>query len=100
MRILGQHTKSASLPTAIDPLLDSSCAAYAPCTVFTRIASATLIRWFAPQVVPSQPVRVTIPWIPISGENGPGLKSDPAAARTPASSMVRNAMLRFMSASP
>src|SRR5205085_2991221 len=66
-------TKSASLPAVIDPLSASSCDAYAPLIVFTAIASSTLMRWFAPHVVPSQPVRVTIPWIPMSGANGPGL---------------------------
>ena len=30
------------------------------------------------------PVRVTMPWMPISGANGPGPKSDPAAATIPA----------------
>ena len=34
--------------------------------------------------------------MPISGANGPGLKSDPAAAAIPASSSVRYAMLRFI----
>ena len=72
----------------------------APLIVFTASASSTEMRWFAPHVVPSQPVRVTMPWTPMSGANGPGLKSDPAAARTPASSRVRYAMLRVMSASP
>ena len=47
------------------------------------------MRWLAPQVVPSQPLRVTMPWMPISGANGPGLKSEPAAAWTPASSSER-----------
>ena len=44
-----------------------------------RIASSTVTRWLSPQVVLSHPFRVTIPWIPISAANGPGLKSEPAA---------------------
>ena len=48
-----------------------------------------MIVWLAPQVSPFQPVRVTMPWMPISGTNGPGLKSEPAATGTPASSNVR-----------
>ena len=38
--------------------------------------------------------------LPMSGANGTGLKSDPAHAYTPASSMLRYAMLRFISSSP
>src|SRR5262249_39705691 len=51
--------------------------------VRTRSASATLMRWLAPQVSPFQPLRVTMPCMPISGANGPGLKSEPAAAVMP-----------------
>ena len=65
--------------------------------VLTRSASSTLIRWLAPQVSPFQPVRVTMPWMPISGSNGPGLKSEPAAAAIPASAKERYAMQRFIS---
>ena len=57
--------------------------------VMTRSASSTLMRWLAPQVSPFQPVRVTMPWMPISGANGPGLKSEPAAAVIPASAKER-----------
>lgn len=59
---------------------------------------ATPMRWFAPPVFPSQPVRVTAPCMPISGENGPGKKSD-LAARARTSSMLRGAMSRRRSAS-
>ena len=52
----------------------------------TRSAWSTVMRCSAPQVSPSHPVRVTMPWMPISGANGPGLKSEPAAAVIPASS--------------
>jgi len=47
------------------------------------IASSTVIFWLAPQVSPFQPVRVTMPWMPINGANGPGPKSEPAAAVMP-----------------
>ena len=36
------------------------------------MASLTLMRWLAPHTLPSHPLRVTMPWMPISGANGPG----------------------------
>ena len=60
--------------------------------VLTAKASSIVIGCLAPQVSPFQPVRVTIPWMPIRGAKGPGLKSEPAAACIPAS---KNAMLCY-----
>jgi len=63
-------------------------------------ASVTLTFWFAPQVSPFQPLRVTIPCMPISGANGPGEKSEPAHALMPWSRNDRNAMQLRIIASP
>ena len=62
---------------------------YTKRAILSAVYSSTLMRWLAPQVSPFQPLRVTMPCMPMSGANGPGLKSEPAAAVMPASANER-----------
>ncbi len=100
VKVIGQHDKIRQLPRgdrSFDGLLACVIGAI---EVLTRSASSMEIFWLAPQVSPFHPVRVTIPCIAISGANGPGLKSEPAAGVIPASIKVRNAVMCCITSAP